>query len=357
MIKYIVITFGLFCFCAQAPGSFIMIASAQNSTHYHLLKQVTLGGEGGWDFLAVDEEPRTLYITHGTQVETYDLDNDSLMAPILHTDGAHGVAIADREKHGFISCGKSNSVLEFDLSTHDTIQRIPVGQKPDAILYEYATRHIFVMNAKSNTISVLDAKTGALLATIPLNGNPESAVSDERGAVFVNIESKSEVTKINANTNTVEAVWKLAPRIADDAGVGPTALAMDRGANRLFVGCANQKMIVMNAENGKITQTFPIGKGVDAATFDPFLKLAFSASGEGNVTILQETTQGKYRLAQKLDTKRGARTIAYDPSTHDIYLVTADFGPTPPATKEQPKPHPTILSGTFTLLKYGEGSE
>jgi YVTN family beta-propeller protein len=343
MIKCIALTLALFCFCAQA--------SAQNSTHYHLLKQVTLGGEGGWDFLAVDAEPRTLYITHGTQVETYDLDNDSLMAPILHTDGSHGIAIADREKHGFISCGKSNTVLEFNLKTRDTIQRIPVGQKPDAIIYEYATHHIFVMNAGSNSISVLDAKTGALLDTIPLDGNPESAVSDERGSVFVNIESKSEVAKINANTNTVEAVWKLAP------GIGPTALAIDRGSNRLFVGCANEKMIVMNATNGKITQTFPIGKGVDAATFDPFMKLAFSANGEGNVTILQSTSQGKYRLAQTLDTKRGARTIAYDPQTHDIYLVTADFGPAPAATKEQPKPRPSLMPGTFTLLKFGQGSE
>ena len=318
MIKYIVITFGLFCFCAQAPGSFIMIASAQNSTHYHLLKQVTLGGEGGWDFLAVDEEPRTLYITHGTEVETYDLDNDSLMAPILHTDGAHGVAIADREKHGFISCGKSNSVLEFDLSTHDTIQRIPVGQKPDAILYEYATRHIFVMNAKSNTISVLDAKTGALLATIPLDGNPESAVSDERGAVFVNIESKSEVTKINANTNTVEAVWKLAPRIADDAGVGPTALAMDRGANRLFVGCANQKMIVMNAENGKITQTFPIGKGVDAATFDPFRSSPSARAAKETLPFCKRPRKANTDSRKSSNTKRGARTIAYDPHARHL---------------------------------------
>jgi YVTN family beta-propeller protein len=340
MIKHITLALALFCCCAQAH--------AQNPVHYHLLKQSTIGGEGGWDFLSIDGLNRTLYVAHATQVETYDLDNDSLMAPILHTEGVHGVAIADRENHGFITCGKSNSVLEFGLLKRDTIQRIFVGQKPDAILYDYLSRHIFVMNAGSNNITVLDAKSGALIATIALDGNPESAVSDERGSIFVNIESTSEIAKINANTYAVEAIWKLAP------GVGPTALTMDRGANRLFAGCANEKMIVLNAANGKITQTFPIGKGVDAADFDPFAKFAFSANGEGNVTILQETTQGKYKLAQTLVTKKGARNIGYDPNTHDIYLTTADFGPTPAPTKEQPKPRPTILPGTFTLLKYGQ---
>jgi YVTN family beta-propeller protein len=343
MIKHLALTLSLLCFCAQA--------NAQNSTHYHLLKQVTVGGEGGWDYLAVDAEPRTLYIAHGSQVETYNLDNDSLMAPILNTEGAHGIAIADREKHGFISCGKSNTVLEFGLLNRDTLQRIPVGEKPDAILYEYSSHHVFVMNGGSNTISVLNAKTGAMLTTIALPGRPEFAVSDERGHVFVNIEDKSELVKINAQTNSIDAVWKVAP------GTEPSAIAMDRGSNRLFIGCGNQKMIVMNAENGKITQTFPIGKGVDADVFDPFTKLAFSANGEGNVTIFKEASQGKFQFAQTLETKRGARTIAYDPQTNDLYLVTADFGSTPPATKEQPKPRPAIVPGTFSVLKYGQGAQ
>ncbi len=343
MIKYLTLSFALFYFCATAH--------AQNPTHFHLLKQTTIGGEGGWDFLSIDGQNRTLYVTHATQVETYDLDNDSLMAPILNTEGAHGIAIANRDKHGFISCGKSNSVLEFDLVNRNVIQRIPVGQKPDAIIYDYTSHHIFVMNAGSNSISVLDAKTGALIDTIPLDGNPESAVSDERGHVFVNIESSSHLVKINSASNKVEAVWKLAP------GVGPTALAIDRGANRLFAGCANEKMVVVNAENGKVTQTFPIGKGVDAADFDPFTKFVFSANGEGNVTILQEMTEGKYRLAQTLVTKRGARNIGYDPQTNDIYLTTADFGATPEPTKDKPKPKPSIIPGTFTILKYGQGAE
>jgi YVTN family beta-propeller protein len=339
MIKHITFAVALFCFCTQAR--------AQNPPQYQLLKQTTIGGEVGWDFLNIDPQNRTLYISHATQVETYNLDNDSLMAPILNTEGVHGIAIADREKHGFITCGKSNTVLEFGLVKRDTIQRIAVGTKPDAIMYDYATHHVFVMNAGSNNISVLDAKSGAVLATIALDGNPESAVSDERGHVFVNIESSSEVVKINSGNNMVEATWKLAP------GEGPTALTMDRAANRLFSGCDNQKMMVLNAANGKITQVIPIGKGVDAAVFDPFSKLAFSANGEGNVTIIQQAA-GKYRVGQTLETKRGAKTIALDPHTHDIYLATADFGPTPPPTQEKPKPRPSIVPGTFSVLKYGQ---
>ena len=343
MIKYLTLAVTFFCFCA--------LASAQNPLHYHLLKQTVVGGDGGWDFLTIDGQNRTLYVTHATQVETYNLDRDSVMAPILNTEGPHGIAIADHEKHGFISCGKSNTVLEFGLKKRDVIQRIPVGQKPDAIIYDLASHHIFVMNAGSNSISVLNAKSGALIDTIPLDGNPESAISDERGHVFVNIESTSELAKINSSTDKVEAVWKLAP------GVGPTALTMDRGANRLFSGCANEQMIVLNAENGTITQTFPIGKGVDAADFDQFTKLAFSANGEGNVTILEQTTEGKYKLAQTLDTKRGARNVGYDPKTNDIYLTTADFGPTPEPTTDKPKPRPSIIPGTFTILKYGQGPQ
>jgi YVTN family beta-propeller protein len=334
------LSLGILLFCGQV--------SAQNAIRYQLLKEVTIGGQGGWDFLTVDAENRTLYIAHATQVETYNLDRDSVMAPILNTEGAHGIAIADRERHGFISCGKSNTVLEFGLLKRDTIQRIAVGEKPDAITYDYASHHVFVMNAGSNNITVLDASTGASLALIALDGNPESAISDDRGYVYVNIESTSEIAKINSSTNTVEAVWKLAP------GEGPTALTMDRGSNRLFAGCANQKMIVMNATSGKITQTFPIGKGVDAADFDPFTKLAFSANGEGNVTILRETTEGKYKLAQKLETKKGARNVGFDPTTHDIYLTTADLGPAPAPTKDKPKPKPSIIPGTFAIFKYGQ---
>ena len=323
-------------------------ANAQTPT-YRLLKKVTIGGEGGWDYLNADPQHRRLYIAHGMQVEVYDLDHDSIIGHIPNTEGVHGIAISKREGHGFISNGRSNTVLMFDLVTLDTIRRIAVGEKPDAIVYDPASKHVFVMDGKSEDITVLDAGSGDVVTTIKLQGAPEFAVSDERGHVYVNLEDKSEVVRIDSRSNTIEHVWPLAP------GERPTGIAMDRGISRLFIGCANQKMIVMDAANGKILQSLPIGKGVDAVVFDPFTRLAFSSNGEGNVTIMRELDQNSFEVTQTLATERGARTIALDTHTQDIYLVTAQFGPAPAATSENPHPRPSILPNTFMVLKYGPG--
>src|SRR5581483_11379702 len=339
MKKYAILAIGL-CFTLSS-------ARAQRNTQYHLLKTFTIGGEGGWDYLSADPVHRRLYIAHATQVEVYNLDGDTLDGRILNTEGVHGVAIAAEENHGFISCGKSNSVLMFDLRTLDTIQRIAVGQKPDAIVYDLYSHHVFAMNGGSNSVSVIDASDGKLIATIPLPGRPEFAATDQHGHLYVNLEDKSKNVKIDVEKNKVEMVRSVAP------GESPSALAIDRGKNRLFIGCANQKIVVMDARSGKAIQSFPIGKGVDAAEFDPFLQLAFSANGEGTVTIIHEITANKFEIVQNLETQRGARTIALDPHTHDIYLVTADFGPAPPPTAEQAHPRPAILPGTFRILKYG----
>ena len=316
--------------------------------HYKVLHRQLIGGTTGWDYLSIDPTHHVLYIAHGTQVEAYDVANDSLMSPIPNTDGVHGIAIADRQKHGFISCGKSNSVLEFNLITRDSIQQIPVGQRPDAIIYDPTSKHVFTMCAGNNSISVLDAASGSVVTSIALPGRPEFAVSDERGSVFVNLEDKSQIVKIDSKENKIVNVWKVAP------GTEPSALAMDRGTNRLFIGCANQKMIVMNAENGKVVKVIPIGKGVDAIAFDPFRRIAFSANGEGNVTIVSEKIGDSYR-AETLQTQKGARTIALDPQSHDFYVVSAEFGVTPEPTKEMPKPRPPILPNTFSVMKYGTG--
>ncbi len=337
----------LFLVLGAALSAAILHTANAQQVHYTLLHHQMIGGTGGWDYLSIDAENRVLYIAHGTQVETYNLDRDSLMSPILNTDGPHGIAIADRQKHGFISCGKTNSVLEFDLRTRDTIRSIPVGNHPDAIIFEPFSHHIFVMNAGDNTVSVLDAATGASQAVIALPGRPEFAVSDERGSVFLNLEDKSKVVKIDTKSNKVVSVWKVAP------GEEPSALAMDRGTNRLFIGCANQKMVVMNAKNGKVITTLPIGQGVDAIAFDELYKLAFSANGEGNTTVVFESYGDKFQVAQTLETEKGARTIAFDPFTHDIYLVSAEFGPAPAPTTEKPHPRGPVLPNTFTLFRYG----
>jgi hypothetical protein len=328
-------------FCLSAP------AVAQKTSDYHLLKKVVIGGEGGWDYLSADPQNRRLYIAHSTQVEVYDLDQNKIIGHISNTEGVHGIAIAERDGHGFISCGQSNSVLMFDLHTLDTIKRILVGEHPDAIIYDLDTHHIFVMNAKSESVTVLSGATGALIATIPLPGKPEFAVSDEHGHVFVNLEDKSEIVKIGVGINTIDTIWHVAP------GESPSALAMDRGKDRLFIGCGNERMIVMDSRNGHVVASLPIGKGIDAAVFDPFTNLAFGSCGDGTTTIIHEISPDKLEVAQLLETQRGARTIALDTHTHDIYLVTAEFGPAPAATPDHPHQRPSILPGTFTLLMYG----
>ncbi|HET6402350.1 MAG TPA: YncE family protein [Candidatus Kapabacteria bacterium] len=329
----------LFCLCAPAM--------ARNPIHYHLLKKVLIGGEGGWDYLSADPQHRKLYIAHFTQVDVYDLNRDKIIGHIYNTQGVHGIAIAERDGHGFISCGMSNSVLMFDLKTLDTIKRIPVGEHPDAIIYDFDTRHVFVMNAKSESITVLNGSTGALVATIPLPGKPEFAASDDHGHVYVNLEDKSEIVKISVGNNTVEKAWPVAP------GEEPSALAMDRGRDRLFIGCANERMVIMDSRDGHVITSLPIGKGIDAAVFDPFTDLAFGSCGEGTTTIVREISADSFAVAQLLPTERGARTIELDTHTHDIYVVTAKFGPAPAATADHPHPRPSIIPGTFTLLKYG----
>jgi YVTN family beta-propeller protein len=339
MIKRLVL---LSVVCASAITS-----RAQNVAHYQLLNTVAIGGEGGWDYLSTDPQNRRLYIAHATQVDVYDLDHDKIVGHVLNTEGVHGVAIAEREKHGFISCGKTNSVLMFDLLTFDTLARIPVGDHPDAIIYDRDTKHVFVMNAGSKSITVLDAAKGTVVATIALPGRPEFAASDDHGHVYVNLEDRSKIVKIAAGGNTIDTVWPVAP------GEEPSALAMDRAKSRLFIGCANERMVVMDARNGKVITSLPIGKGVDAAVFDPVNNLIFASCGDGTTTIIQEISIDSFHVAQLLKTQRGARTIALDPHTHDIYVVTAEFGPAPEATTEHPHPRPSILPGTFTVLKYG----
>ncbi len=326
------------------------LARAQaDPPRYHLLKKVLIGGEGGWDYLSADPQHRTLYIAHSTQVDVYDLDRDTIIGHIYNTEGVHGIAIAEAARHGFISCGKSNSVVMFDLRSFDTLKRIPVGVHPDAIIYDLDTRHVFAMNAVSKSVSVIDAATGNVIATVPLPGRPEFAASDDHGHIYVNLEDKSEVVKISAGSNEVVSVWPVAP------GAEPSAMAIDRGKDRLFIGCGNQKMVVMSSRDGRVIATFPIGKGIDAARFDPFNYFVFAACGEGTTTILREIAADSFAVVQVLPTQPGARTIALDTHTHDIYLVTAQFGPPPPATADHPHPHPSIVPGTFVLLKYGIG--
>lgn len=315
---------------------------------YHLLKSIPVGGEGGWDYLSFDSSARRLYISRGAKVLVVDPDAGKVVAEIGNLSGVHGIALATDLGRGFISNGRSDMVTVFDLKTNKVLSEVKsTGQNPDAILYDPATHRVFAFNGRSGSATAIDGSTAKVDGTIQLGGKPEFAASDRRGSVFVNIEDKNEVVAIDARKLEITHRWPLAG--CDE----PSGMAIDAAHERLVIGCGNEVSVILDSTNGRQVAKLPIGKGVDANGFDPGAGLGFASCGDGTLTILRESSPDSWSVAAKVETKRGARTMTVDESTHDVYLVTAQFGPAPAPTTEQPHPRPTILPGTFEILVVG----
>jgi len=324
----------------------LALLPSADAQSYRFLKEIALGGEGGWDYLSIDPAARRLYVTHGTKIDVVDLNSEKLIGEIADTPGVHGFALAPELGRGFASNGSEGTVSIVDLKTRQTIAKVPTGENPDAILYEPKRDEVYVFNGRGKSATVFEGKSGRILAAIPLPGKPEFAAADgER--VFVNIEDQSEVVAMDAATHRVTATWPLAP------GEKPTGMAIDVPQHRLFIGCSNKLMVMLDSVEGKVIATVPIGSGVDATAFDPSTRLVFSSNGEGNVTIAKEEAPDKLSVQQTLPTRRGARTMALDPTTHKIYLVTADFEQMPTPPSGAPRQRPKIIPGTMKLLVYG----
>jgi len=324
---------------------FLMAASAQ-AADYHLLKKVPLGGEGFWDYLYCDSEGRKVYISHATHVMVVDADSYEIVGDIPDTQGVHGIAIAPEFGRGFTSNGRANTVTIFDLKTYQKVGEAAAGTNPDAIIYDPASKRVFTFNGRSGDSTAIDAATGKIAGTVALEGKPEFAASDAAGHVFANLEDKSLVVEIDPQALKVLARWPLAP--CEE----PSGMAIDREHHRLFIGCHNEMMAVMDSDTGKVIATPKIGRGVDANAFDPGTGLAFSSNGEGNLTVVHEDSPDKFTAAS-VPTERGARTMALDLKTHNVFLVTAQFGPPPAPTPQQPHPRPSMVPGSFTLLVFG----
>ena len=333
--------------CILAIFSILPAASAKPGPGYHLLKKFVLGGEGGWDLLAFDSAANRLYISRGTHVMVVDPDSGAIVGDIPNTPRVHGIALAPEFGKGFTTNGGDATVTIFDLKTLKTLSQVKVGQNPDAIIYDPASKRIFVFNGNSNDTTAIDARTGTVAGTLALGGKPELAVADERGKIFVNLEDKSAVVEFDSRKLAVDATWPLAP------GEEPTGIALDRKHHRLFVACGNKLMAVMDADNGKLVTTVPIGTGVDGAAFDSDRQLAFSSNGEGTLTVVHEDSPDKFSVLENVATQRGARTLDLDQKTHRVFLVSAEFGPTPAPTAERPRPRPPMIPGSFTLLVFG----
>jgi len=314
-----------------------------------VIKNYKLGGEGGWDYLSIDPAARHLFISRGTHVMVIDADSGKSVGDIPDTPGVHGIAVAPELGRGFTSNGREGTVSIFDLATLKPIAKVQnVGDNPDAILYDPATKRVFTFNGRSHDSTAIDAQTGKIVGKIALDGKPEFAVTTGKGEVFVNIEDKSELASLDPSALKVKSVWPLAP--CEE----PSGLAIDVANRRLFAGCDNEMMAVVNADTGKVIATPAIGKGVDADRFDPETHLAFASCGEGVLSVVREDSPHQFSVAQAVTTERGARTMELDPKTHQMYLVTAKFGPPPPPTAEQPHPRPAIMPDSFVVLVVGK---
>lgn len=332
--------------CVLPLAAIFTTAVVAQSGPYKVEARWKIGGEGGWDYITADPHAHLLYIDHGPRVDIVDTKTGKAVGAITDLHGTHGVALDDEGKYGYISDGRGNAVVVFDRHTFKTVATIPAGTNPDGIVFEPVTKTVWAFNGRSSNVTVIDTKTLKVIATIALPGKPEFPVADGKGVVFDNIESKNSIARLDARTLKLTATWPLSDCES------PSGLAIDRAHRHLFSVCDNKKMAVTDADSGKTLANPTIGDGPDAAGFDPVHALAFSSNGDGTLTVVNAASE-KFDVVQNLATERGARTMSVDTATGRIYLVTAEFGPRPAATAENPRPRPAIVPGSFTVLVVG----
>jgi YVTN family beta-propeller protein len=329
MLKQVSI-FSLLCFL-------FLNSSAQRSMYVADTFYIKSGG--GWDYILADPLSDHLYVTHGTQVNVLNKNTGDSIGVIPGTIGVHGVALVHSLNKGFTSNGRINNVFVFDLNTLQILDSIKTGENPDAIFYDDYSKKVITCNGRSKNISIIDPATNKVVATIDVKGKPETAVSDGEGKIFINNEDMSEIEVIDINAMKLTNSWPIGP------GESPSGLSIDRKTKRLFAGCDNKLLIVIDATNGKIVSTVPIGDGCDGTAFNASTNTAFSSNGEGTLTIIKEVSKDNFQVTNNLPTKRGARTISVDASTNTVYLPTADFGaPTGTGTR------PPVIPGTFKVI-------
>jgi len=322
-------------------------ARATAAGPYQKIGEIAIGGEGGWDYVSVDPEARRLYVSHAAKVVVVDIDRDAVVGEIAPTPGVHGIALAPDLGRGFVSNGREATVSIVDLKTLGTVGTVKTGENPDAILYERVHHEVYAFNGRSKSATVFDARTGEVRATIPLPGEPEFAVWDEKaGRIYDNIEDTSELVAIDPEKHAVVAKWPIAP------GEEASGLALDPASHRLFVGCGNERMLMVDGTKGTVVASVPIGAGVDANAFDPGSGLAFASSSDGTLTVARPDAAGKLTLVQTLATPLRSRTMTLDPATHRLYVPAAEFAPAAKAADGTPQ-RPQVIAGSFRVVVYG----
>jgi YVTN family beta-propeller protein len=302
-----------------------------------------IGGDGGWDYLLADPSAHVVYVTHGPRVEIIDTKTGKSVGALTGFKSTHGVALDEAGKFGYVSDGAGNAVWVFDRHSFQMGPSIAAGTNPDGIVFEPVTGTVWAFNGRSNDATVIDAASQKVVATIKLSGKPEFPTVDGKGNVYVNIETKNSIVKLDAKGKSVVAEWPLA------GCESPSGMAIDTAGHRLFSVCDGKKMAVTDYISGKVIANPAIGDSPDAAGFDAKRQLAFSSNGDGTLTVI-DTKGSDYKVVQTLATQKGARTMAFDSGNGRVYLVTAEMGPRPSATEANPRPRPPVLPGSFQIL-------
>ncbi|MFZ0881781.1 MAG: YncE family protein [Candidatus Acidiferrales bacterium] len=313
------------CFLGLAVCGYLAVAGG--SSGYRAVNQVALPGSGGWDYLTVDAAARRVYISHATEVEVLDADTQKSVGMIGDTPWVHGIALAPELGRGFISAGKADSVVVFDLKTLQVLSRVSTGKKPDAIVFDPATNRVFAMNGGSDSTTAINASNGSVDGTIALGGGPEFSVADGKGSVWINLEDQSQLIRVDSKSLTIANRWPVAPCAS------PSSMAFDAENRRIFIGCRNHVMAVVNADSGKVVASYGIGDHVDASAFDPETKLIFNSLGEGSIAVFHQDSPDKYTALENISTAQGSKTMALDSKTHRLFV-------------------PSMRSGQFTILVF-----
>jgi DNA-binding beta-propeller fold protein YncE len=323
--------------------SFTGLLAGQTASDYKIQTRYSVPGDGRWDYITLDAQARRLYLSHGPQADVIDADTGKPVGHVENTPGIHGVAIAARFKRGFTSNGAEHTVSVFDSGTLAVIKKTPTGKGPDAIYYDDASGRVFVTNHGSHNVTVIDAKSGDAAGTIDLKGDGEAMATGPDGMVYIPVEDTAEVVRVNPKT------MEIAARFPITGCETPTGFAIDNRTHRIFIGCRSKVAAVMNSDTGRVITTLPIGGGVDAAAFDPKNKLAFFSNGEGNISVIRQKSADAYEAAGTIPTQPGAKTMAFDLKTGNLFLPTAE---SEPVEGQRPKVKP----GTFAVLVVGKTS-
>lgn len=345
-----------FCTASVIAGSALLHAAGS----YHVIARIPIPGSGSWDYVGIDPANRHVFVSHGPQLEvlnadTYKLDG-KIVAPgadfskpeTLTGQGVRGATAAPDLGRGFTANARDGSVSIFDLKTLKVVAVVKVGDNPDGYLYDPATKRGFTFSNRTKAAAAVNLADATLAGMVPLGSKPEAAAADGNGHVFVNLQERDQVARIDSRKLVVQETWPTAPCRQ------PTSMAIDRGSSRLFIGCRSESpmLVVMDASNGRIITTLTIGMGTDAAVFDSEKHVIFTSNGEGTISVVQQVSPDKYTLVDTVKTEPGARTMTLDPKTHKLFLITADRT-TPAAAPGQPPPDPVVVPDTFRVIVVG----